>query len=173
MREIYFAVILKVALHVSPFNARLIKNMTYIPLLYLVKISQKVDKKIDKNVIRVVIIEENRFFSDVNAPRVLGYQLHPRRSPRRENVIRINNSNSPPPPLPTQFAYAQFHPLIASVRPTFPDGAIILGSIVSRFLVRPNFSHPSSLVLRFVAERHEGRAQIFTNFANSSTRARL
>lgn len=42
-------------------------------------------------------------------PRVLGYQLHSRRSPRRENVIRINNSN-PPSPLPTQFAYAQFHP---------------------------------------------------------------
>lgn len=47
--------------------------------------------------IRVVIIEENRSFGDVNAPRVLGYQLHPRRSPRRENVIRINNSNSPSP----------------------------------------------------------------------------
>lgn len=69
-------------------------------------------------------------------------------------------ATAPPSPLPTQFAYAQFHPLIASVRPTFPDGAIILGSIVSRFLARPNFSHPSSLVLRFVAERHEGRPSI-------------
>lgn len=45
MREIYFAVILKIASHVSPFNARLIKNMMYIPLLHLVKISRKVDKK--------------------------------------------------------------------------------------------------------------------------------
>lgn len=152
-----------------PFNARpAIKDVWY--LLYLIKISQKIDKKVDKNVTQVVTVQE-MLRDDINAPRVLGYQLHPRCSPRRENVIRINNSNSLLPLFFPFNSHTHNSTLTASVRPTFPDGAIILGSIVSRFLAHPNFSHPSSLVLRLVAERHEGRAQVFTNFTN--TRARL
>lgn len=50
--------------------------------------------------IRALVFEENRRpTGDVSIPCVLRYQLHPRRCPRRENVIRINN-NSHSIPLP-------------------------------------------------------------------------
>lgn len=79
--------------------------------------------------------------SNISTSRVLGYQLHPLCSLRRENVIRINNSNHPFP-IPSQFTYIHNSTLAASVCRTFPDGANILWSIVLRFLAQPNFSHP-------------------------------
>lgn len=104
----------------------------------------------------------------MSVPHVLGYQLHPRRSLRRENVIRINNSSHP---LPYSLSI-RLHTIPPSLLPfvrTFPDGASILWNIVPFFLAQPNFSHPCpSPRCRMVRGMRPS-----TNFTNLSTRARL
>lgn len=83
-------------------------------------------KSCEPSAMRAIVFEENR--RPTGAPRVLRYQLHPRRCPRRENVIRINNNShhSPSPSLslpvgartipPSPFPFDELLPMTLSFR---------------------------------------------------------